>query len=239
MNSDFNFARFKMVVANDWKKFLSQYGVSLLVLLLIPVANWNSMIFFEDSLGCGTRLFLLSVLYILAIIMAPARMYSDVNQPKRGIYFAMLPASKLEKFLSMVLYCFIVTPLAFLIGSFAIDTLLAVLPFGPSSRNYLWDISDDFGFAIYPVVMTSVSSVAIFFFTNTLFRRKKVILTILCGIGLIFSITTMASIFFAITDFDTDFDFEILGISFYYILPWVATALLVLFSWRRIKNMKY
>lgn len=129
MNSDFNFARFKMVVANDWKKFLSQYGVSLLVLLLIPVANWNSMIFFEDSLGCGTRLFLLSVLYILAIIMAPARMYSDVNQPKRGIYFAMLPASKLEKFLSMVLYCFIVTPLAFLIGSFAIDTLL-----GPAFR---------------------------------------------------------------------------------------------------------
>ena len=64
----------------------------------------------------------------ITMILAPARIYRDCNDPRKGIGFATMPASSLEKFISMFFYCIIVTPIIFWAGSIIIDTLLVLIP---------------------------------------------------------------------------------------------------------------
>ena len=65
----------------------------------------------------------------LGTIMVPAKTFGDINLPREGVRFAMLPVSNLEKYLSYAFFC-LLTPVIILFGSWAIDSLLTLLPFG-------------------------------------------------------------------------------------------------------------
>jgi hypothetical protein len=73
-----------------------------------------------------SRVNVIDALLKIAIIIAPAILYKTCNDSRKGIGYAMLPASTLEKFISMVIYCVIVTPIIYVAGSLAIDTILAL-----------------------------------------------------------------------------------------------------------------
>lgn len=136
MNSNnFSWQRFGKVVRHDLGTLPSQYGVILLVLTLLPTAVWLLVMTFNGlqptSVPPLVRRVLLAVTVQLAACLTPARLYRTCNMPHEGIYFAMLPASKLEKFLSVLLFTLVICPLMVLCGTLAVDTLLTLLPFGP------------------------------------------------------------------------------------------------------------
>lgn len=205
MNNDiFSWKRFGKVVRHDLGTLPSQYGVMLLVIALLPAALWLLMLAFSGFEINGSapevpptvRWILLVLLAQLAALLTPARLYRTCNMPKEGIYYAMLPASKLEKYLSMLLFSLVVCPLMVLVGLFAIDTLLSLLPFGPFEDSLLnMNIISDMYVDPYhdaallqmvrPIslvlvaLLSYVEIVMLFLFGATIFKRYKFLWTLL------------------------------------------------------------
>ena len=69
----------------------------------------------------------------------PLQFYAGVaRKQKRGdIYFAMLPASKCEKYLSIALLSLVLAPFVMIVGNVALDTLLTAVHM-PFYHKYMW-----------------------------------------------------------------------------------------------------
>ena len=205
MNNTFNINRFGKVLKHDGLNFIPNLILTLAILWAIPV-----VIYLFASLMPGderhifdafSRVNIIETLTKIAIIIAPARLYKYCNDSRKGIGYAMLPASTLEKFLSMVIYCVIVTPIIYIAGALAIDSILALFN-GPydgftvsvyfdryAQINYAFDYQDPkillddtwpiFVNSLSPTFLTILSILgtltlsAIFMFGNMIFKKRK------------------------------------------------------------------
>ena len=64
------------------------------------------------------------------MMMVPSKVYGNANLSREGVGFAMMPVSSLEKFISMFIYCAIVTPIVVFFGGYLVDAFLSIFPFG-------------------------------------------------------------------------------------------------------------
>ena len=128
---NFEFNRFNKVVVRDFHNTYSLFGMSMLIIMMIPAFVWLMGLAVNDSVVevWNRRNFISMAVYLTAAISS-MKIYGSCNLVGKGNYFAMLPASLCEKFTSMVLYCFVVCPLVVFVGSIAVDTILTLLPFG-------------------------------------------------------------------------------------------------------------
>lgn len=199
MNNTFDWNRFCKVVGKDCRNMWPLFGTTMLILAALPFALWLLLLVTGRSnhVGPEWRIWIIAALAALAAIMTPSRLYRTMNLRNEGIYYAMLPASRLEKYLSMLLYSFVVCPLVVYVGGMALDVVLTALPVGPY-REYLWQgytgfpfpnmtmdgiVSNADGFPagwFNLTMMTSyLADTAIFIFTATLFKKHKVLFTFL------------------------------------------------------------
>lgn len=208
MNEVFCWTRFCNVVRKDFSSIWQQAGTTLPIIALLPAMVWLLLwvmggLVGEFSVSPEVRWFFTACVVCLAVMVTPSRMYRTCNLQKEGIYFAMLPASKLEKYLSMLLFSIVVCPLFCLVGSIVVDYFLTMLPFGPY-RKWMWQ-TDDFaslmeacrrwaaedavGMGIVAKVLTPghlvlsgmlsyLNLVAVFLFTTTIFKKHKVVQTL-------------------------------------------------------------
>ena len=130
MNNKFDFKRFRQVVAEDWKLYFRRFGITLTVWACLPIILWITSLVFEIDVDPSTRAGFILAFIIATVMTVPAHMYGKVNLSRDGVSFAMLPATSTEKFLSMVLFCSIITPLFCGLGAWAVDSFLTLLPFG-------------------------------------------------------------------------------------------------------------
>ncbi|MBR2250686.1 MAG: hypothetical protein IJ844_09305 [Prevotella sp.] len=185
MKTTFEWNRFCAVLRKDLIDGKSQYGLTLLVITLMPLLFWIvNLVLGDGTMIAEFRWTMIMGLTLLAAIFAPSRLYAKCNIPNEGIHFAMLPASKSEKFWSMVLCSAIIAPSLCFFGCIVLDFFLYMLPFGPyreplfSENNHL--LNPDWGFLRYLLLlMTYLSITSVFFFTATLFKRQKVLQTVL------------------------------------------------------------
>lgn len=197
MNNTFDWNRFCEVVKKDFRNMWPLFGRTMLILALLPMTIWLLTVVFPGSMAVPTnfRLWMVKLMAMLAACMTASRMYRTWNLQGEGIYFAMLPASKLEKFLSAILYSVIVCPLLVFLGSALVDTFLAALPFG-GYHEWIWqrdyslfnmEISTEPGIHYGPwgtlyniiYILSFVGSTLLFVFTSTIFKRHKVLRTFL------------------------------------------------------------
>lgn len=129
MNNTFNINRFGKLLALDGRKYLRNFGITLAILCGLNIVLWLLTLIFGFTMPTLPRWFVIYLAVFLGIIIAPSKAFGDINLPREGVRFAMLPVSNLEKFLSYALFC-LLTPLVIVFGSWAIDTLLTLLPFG-------------------------------------------------------------------------------------------------------------
>ena len=192
-------------------------------------------------------------------------LYNAVNQKMGGSYYAMLPASKLEKYLSMLLMTLVICPLLTFCGAFVVDTLITFLPLHVN-EGYLWQTDSLLGhFGINPyeglpaIYSVRAYMVAIFgyilfamavVFGNTLFRKSK---TMLClfGIGFVVSVVSVLVTAWLVADLGIEIDLadRVMNVATGSIYGWVNNiglgmqvlliTLLVYYSGRRIKRMGY
>lgn len=251
MNNTFNFTRFKKVLARDFRATYKRFGLAALILSLLVVTVWIRNLvtgipsyYTDPDWGWGVDSFYhnilinrVSILFmgvIISFAIAPAIIYKSCNLKGRGNYYAMLPASHLEKYLSMFFYCCIVAPLAVLLGSFIVDTLLTLLPIG-YFKYFIWNFDEwhyiDAEFVLCFIAFLFLTA-SIFMFTNTLFKRAKFIKTVLwlMLIGFLLLLTSIAfPALFRLFD------------SFWpaFIILLVISLVLQSFTYYRLRDMQY
>ena len=213
MNNTFDWTRFCKVVRKDFNNIWRNAGTSLLIITLLPILAWLlwwalSGIEEIPAIAPEVRWCFIAGSVLLAAMVSPSRMYRTANLQKEGIYFAMLPASKLEKYLSMLLFTIVVCPLLCFLGGMVLDYFLTLLPFGPYNKwlwqtDYLADALDGYRALVagmFPDVnqdtmllvqvltpwkvvlyalLCHLSYVSLFLFTNTIFKKHKVLQTLL------------------------------------------------------------
>ena len=131
MNNTLNINRFGKILKHDGLNFFPNLILTLAIFWAIPVIIYLFSALMptndtKDAFDAFSRVDLISTLANIVIIIAPARLYRYCNDSRKGIGYAMLPASTLEKFLSMIFYCVIVTPIIYVAGALAIDSILAL-----------------------------------------------------------------------------------------------------------------
>ncbi len=284
MNNTFDWTRFCKVVRKDFSNIWQNAGTSLLIITLLPILAWLlwwALSGIEDmpAIVPEVRWCFIAGSVLLAAMVSPSRMYRTANLQKEGIYFAMLPASKLEKYLSMLLFTIVVCPLLCFLGGMVLDYFLTLLPFGPYNKwlwqtDYLADALDGYRglvsgafpnvnentlmlvqvFTPWKVVLYALlchlSYVALFLFTNTIFKKHKVLQTLLWTwlISFVLNIIltpVMGAMMLSgnwLQEFlETADPVRSLNIAYWAATAWSIVLTTVFFWWAsyRLKHMKY
>lgn len=262
MSNTFDFNRFKKVLARDFHATYSRFGLGILIIVLLSIAAWlwgwvtmreiSDLEMSEDyyveyyTLMYNfhrLRYFILGV--FVAVAIAPGIIYKSCNLKGRGNYFALLPASITEKYLSMFLYCSIAVPVVVVFGTLLLDTLLTLLPFGPYKAyfwqcyNY-WFMDDWLIWAILVPIALLLLTSAVFMFTNTVFKRAKFIKTMLwlMLVGFVLIIVLVLSADWWI-NWLPKFDEDIFIVIVFIVLPLILAAVFQFLTYRRLKKMQY
>ena len=134
-NDIFNFSRFGKYFASDIRTCRSNFGLSLLTIaLLFPVATYFITTVFNfvinsvwDGPDMGLRVFVFVVAMLCMIITMPVKCYGRITEKQYGSSWLMLPASRLEKFVSMFLLTCIIVPVAGIVLYIGMDALICAL----------------------------------------------------------------------------------------------------------------
>jgi hypothetical protein len=132
-NDVFSLNRFWRYLKSDFDSFVSRYGITLLVISTMPIScevfsgvltlmrtgKWQGM---EIDFRMG-----LFVLFgIIMLINAPSRLYGHLTDRKEGSAFLLLPVSKLEKYISMILITCIVMPFIYILIYLGLDVMVCM-----------------------------------------------------------------------------------------------------------------
>ena len=210
MNNTFSFNRFKNLLLKDGKMYIRNYGTSHIVWCCLNANLWIFNLLFGSETMPPVRFGMLCTWTALAMMMVPSKVYGNANLSREGVGFAMMPASSLEKFVSMFVYCAIVTPIVVFFGGYLIDAFLSVFPFGGFEKPIrLYSLNEiirmandtegvvnvgDFELSleqVFPigVMRTSlyvgiIQWAAIFMLGNMLFKKHKAGKTFACYLGI-------------------------------------------------------
>lgn len=279
MSQRFDIKRFGKVLASDLHRcspvnISTQYGrssgtmaINLITFALLPVMVdvILGLTNHYASISLSLRATSIVMTTVVTAILAPEIHYGAVNQQGRGIHYAMLPASKLEKYLSMLLMCVVVFPLTVFLGACVMDTLVALVT-ADFYQGFLWQI--DFtkmlgAYAFGPGwwmahnilvwVMGYLFIAMGFIYGNIRFRKHKTAKTMLCFFAIGF-VVSMAGLLFAVMKvsalgIEIDLYDRVMNVTTGTLFGWtfeigagmqlLAVILLTWFSWHRLKKMPY
>ena len=222
MNNTFSFTRFVDLLLKDEKTYYRNFGTSLIVFCCLNAIFWIFNLLFGTTSQPLFRYGMLCTWMFLAMMLVPSKVYGNANLSREGVSFAMMPASSLEKFVSMFIYCAIVTPVVVFFGGYLVDTLLSLFPFGGfEERMHIYTINDfvhmmdnsggvvqtgdmELSFAdVFPVgvLRTSIYAsiiqwAAIFMLGNMLFKKHKAGKTFVCYMGISYVLSTLFGLAF-------------------------------------------
>jgi hypothetical protein len=222
MNNTFDFNRFKNLLLNDGKMYLRNFGTTLIVLCCMTAILWIFTLLFGGPAPENGRLIIIVASAALAMMLVPSKVYGHANLSREGVGFAMMPTSSLEKFLSMFLYCAIVTPVVTFFGGYLIDALLSLFPFGGFEKPiHLYSLNEIIDMGINnggsPIHLNSTNEAmvlsiayilrvsiyvsiiqwaAIFMLGNMLFKKHKAGKTLVCYMGISYVFSTIFGLAF-------------------------------------------
>lgn len=175
MNSNiFQFNRFIKLFVREYHqqtKTLIWFAILFAILPIFQfVLNWSN-IGFQSTLS--TRETFLSIFVVALGVFSPFIFFYTNNHPKKGLNDVMLPASTLEKYIEMQLFCILLIPIATFILYGGMDALLHLISpkiyEGMAITNFF-----DQNFVIDGLLVYLLATqISIFF--NTLFVRRKIL----------------------------------------------------------------
>ena len=222
MNNTFSFNRFKNLLLKDGKMYIRNFGTSLIVWCCLNAIFWIFNLLFGSETMPPVRFGMLCTWTALAMMMVPSKVYGNANLSREGVGFAMMPVSSLEKFISMFIYCAIVTPIVVFFGGYLVDAFLSIFPFGGFEKPIrLYSINEiiqmfndtegmvragemDFPIEqVFPIGVMRTSLYAniiqwsaIFMLGNMLFKKHKAGKTIACYLGISYLISMIMGLVF-------------------------------------------
>lgn len=278
MNNTFSFNRFKNLLLKDGKMYIRNFGTSLIVWCCLNAIFWIFNLLFGSETMPPVRFGMLCTWTALAMMMVPSKVYGNANLSREGVGFAMMPASSLEKFVSMFLYCAVVTPIIVFFGGYLVDAFLSIFPFGGfekpirlySMNEIIQMFNDTEGTVragemdlpieqVFPIGVMRTSLYAgiiqwsaIFMLGNMLFKKHKAGKTIACYLGISYLISMIMGLVFFNREIIEKWIAKFDGMSTEQLIHWfqnattwgmvvgiIITAVLLYFTYRKIKTQKY
>ena len=179
MSNIFSFERFLNVLKYDLIIRVPAIGIFFLVLLIMPHVL-HQMMGFGNAFPVGQRLDLYGVMCGFIVFFAPFKIYTVFRGKQELGSYLMLPASSLEKFMSMVLVSLVLVPVSFCLCSFLLDVVLCLLVGG----QYGSVVTVDYGILAKGFLgLFCIAGAAIL--GNTLFKKGAPGKTLLCIIILL------------------------------------------------------
>ena len=131
-NDIFNLRRFGKYFGTDIRTCWANYGLSLLTLsILSPVFFYILSTGFNlllkstwDGPDMGMRFFVFCIAVACMVITMPVKCYGKITEKQYGSFWLTLPASRLEKFISMFLMTCIIVPFTGIAIYLGIDALI-------------------------------------------------------------------------------------------------------------------
>ena len=249
MNEIFDFKRFWTYFKYDLKQMWRNHSKAAIMIggasaifyviwvlaSLVFTQHWSSPIIYA-RMGVFILAFAILELYMV-------RSYGYLTEKKAGSNWLMVPASKAEKFVSMLLMVCIVIPLLFFVTYLAIDGILALVD--PTCKGALLVSGiDAYGEMIKGLTELSVD----FLLCGICFKKNKLVgaIAILFGLSLVLSLLTgiFAPRIFTNIDFNNMDDMQIARwvtgcMNAGVIISCLLTVGLGWGVWRRIKTIQH
>ena len=246
MNNVFDIKRFWKYLCWDVRNAYNNFGLGLLICALLPAIA-----------------FVMTVLGTL-VFNPSSKQYGSLTDRKAGSTWLMLPASTLEKFLSILLVTCVVVPLCLALMLYAFDAIMSLVPYYgqracpliidtvKSAMDNLQasDVSIDVNLP-YIIYLGFCKFILVYTLGALFFRKHKIAKTILVLIGLSFVLTALLSVGFfhglSFNSYDVEgyfasLDVDKLPVYFNIVLNAVNVltfALLDLGIYFRIKTLKH
>lgn len=214
MSETFNFKRFLSFFRFDLRRLWQRHAKAAMLiggaglLLYMTVGIFSLLITFEwTSSIMGARLFYFFIAFAV-LELYTTQTYGHITKRKEGPDYLMMPASNLEKYISMMVNTLIVIPVLFVVTYFTLDALLCLVdpgcgqPLAIGIRDFwfnfvedIYDYNAHLGLRQIPVQYSPASFVLLFggslcfnflfyLFAGLLFRRLKILFAILSSWGL-------------------------------------------------------
>ena len=143
MSEVFNWKRFSKWYLHDLKNIWKNYKINLLLTGLMP---FSLFLVFGFVTVCFTgewhlpdtawRIMMFVVAGAIFIMSFPAMSYGNITDKKAGAQWILLPASREEKFISMMLNTLLLTPVVFLSMYACADAVLSFLGLAEGKTLY-------------------------------------------------------------------------------------------------------
>ena len=216
MKDIFNIRRFGKYFVSDLRGAAANFGLSLVLLACSGIIVYLFMGFFSlitsgtwDGSGMAIRCATLAISYVVLMISMPPKCYGHLTDKRAGSAWLMIPASALEKYLSMVLITIVVIPAIFIglhCGLDAIlcaidpncgDSFFTILGTIPSLLDEIPEIAvAEFVTDMmrpYSFIDDHIYGILVFLLGAICFKNNKSAKTILCLIGLSMGVSMIVS----------------------------------------------
>ena len=148
----FNFSRFGKYFCSDLKGCWSNYGLSFVTVTTLPIILIFLLVgavstitgLAWDGPDMGFRAFAAILAMVCLVITMPVKCYGRITEKQYGSFWLTLPASRLEKFLSMFIITCIIVPVLGAAIVFGIDGLICAVD--ATCGNSLWHGIHNFSF---------------------------------------------------------------------------------------------
>ena len=277
MSNTFNISRFCKYFGFDLKSRWKDQGLFLVIFAILPIIFHLIYLFFAalgydgiNALFSGApisrppieaRIVVFALATGIFLMVFPSRTYGFLTDKAKGSEWIELPASRLEKFTSMMLTCLVVIPVAFLFVYLLSDALVCLID-GKAGMSIFGAWRDfDPGFSdgmvqfgargLWFLVASVLQTVSVFLLGALLFKKGKISKTILALF--VISMTISAITASAVSMIEMERFAETIGrwaenhlsnIDFWFNF-WSNLSLVVvvgglgLWSWFKVKNLQH
>ena len=205
MNETFDIKRLGKLLRYEVVNYIPNFFKSIIIFASVIAAVWIlSLVMDIDFMSAG-RQGLVAMLFTLAVALSPFIIYKDMNNRKKGYLYAMIPASTLEKLVSMVLLCMVVVPvlsyavlagtdlLLWLLTKTGIGSFYGIAFFNPFSEDVVRFADLENPYQVLDGILYYVNIVAYTIMFNAIFRKNKVLKTILFNISMSFAFVILVA----------------------------------------------
>lgn len=203
MDNTFKISRFGKYFVYDLKRQWKNIGMLMLIFALFPIIFYMLYMFFAalfdgglmkifigleiDGPAGGTRFGVFAVMSTIFVMLFPSRAYGEITNKAKGSEWLMLPASRLEKFTSMMLISLVVIPLVYVVVYFLSDAFVCLLDKSCGDSLMSFRINKEIGSSdfvipangLWILASTIVGNAIVFLLGGLIFKKWKVVGTVL------------------------------------------------------------
>lgn len=203
MNNNFNFGRFGKYFVYDLKRQWKNIGMLVLTFALSPVIFYMLYMFFAalfdgglmklfsgmsiDGPSIWVRFGMAAVMITIFVMLFPSRAYGEITDKAKGSEWLMLPASRLEKYVSMMLVTLLVIPIMYIVVYLLSDGLVCLFDKSCGGALMSFRINDLLrttdiiipANGLWIIIANTVQYAIIFLLGGLIFKKWKVVGTVL------------------------------------------------------------